>query len=74
MPIYDATMSFPCANTVFTRAALLVLLSFTKLRAVGKEFVPLGDEKGCSRLRHCFSAAIAVAKRVTSAVSMGLVL
>ena len=44
-PTCDATTRFLCVNSVFTRAALLVLLSFTKLCTVGKEFVPLGDEK-----------------------------
>jgi len=31
-------------NSVFTRAALLIFLSFTKFRAAGKQFVPLSDE------------------------------
>jgi len=38
-------MRFLSVNDVFTRAALLVLLSFTSFRTVSKEFVPLGDEK-----------------------------
>jgi hypothetical protein len=45
MPIYDATMSLPSVNKVFTRAALVILQNFTRLRTVGKEFVPFGDKK-----------------------------
>jgi hypothetical protein len=45
MPTCDATMRFLCVNSVFARAALLILLSFSKFRTVGKQFVPVGDEK-----------------------------
>src|SRR5262245_10469110 len=44
-PTSDATMKFLSVNDVFTRATLLVLLSFTSFRTVCKEFVPLCDEK-----------------------------
>src|SRR5262245_55333670 len=44
-PTWKATTRFLSVNGVFTRAALIVLLSFTSLCTVRKEFVPLGYEK-----------------------------